>query len=123
MGEDMANRLRRRPNSAVRVYFIRCNEFVKIGRAMDVQQRLTELQVGCPDKLELLATIEGGPKEERAFHKLFSDIHVRGEWFLLNDRLRHAITALTARDKAEKSWDWAIINRLYGRHSPVRPIA
>jgi len=65
------------------VYFIRSEEYIKIGHAVDVNSRLVELQVGSPIELELLGTITSDDdlEMETVLHNLFSDNHVRGEWF------------------------------------------
>jgi hypothetical protein len=59
---------------------------IKIGLADNVCKRITELQVGNPIELLLIAVI--GPisrKEaehlERSLHKKFKHKHIRGEWF------------------------------------------
>jgi hypothetical protein len=65
------------------IYFIRSGEtdWVKIGRAVDVKKRIGFLQVGNPEDLTLLATIDGGAEEERALHFLLRGVRRRGEWF------------------------------------------
>jgi hypothetical protein len=73
------------------VYFIRCNEFVKIGITLDVKKRLASLQSSCPYPLELLAAAKGGSLEEYAMHARFRAELVRGEWFNLTVRLQDYI--------------------------------
>lgn len=63
------------------VYFIKCKQYVKIGHASDVSKRLSELQIGCPFPLKLMAVIPGDRRLERAFHEALHAWRVRGEWF------------------------------------------
>ena len=70
-----------------KVYFVTCNEFVKIGVSENPPDRIGELQVGCPYELRLLATAIGGYRFEKWLHETFDHLHVRGEWFLLDPKL------------------------------------
>lgn len=64
------------------VYFIRCGQgAIKIGRAFDVHARLRELQVGNPERLELLHCLDGGSNLEATLHQLFAKHRLQGEWF------------------------------------------
>jgi hypothetical protein len=56
---------------------------IKIGYhgGTDANDRLRELQTGCPTKLFLLGTLPGGPETEADLHKRFAFAHVHGEWF------------------------------------------
>lgn len=73
------------------IYFIECqdphyeNGLVKIGYTRTVKScklRLTDLQIGCPYPLKLIALVpKGTQRMERELHKAFSDLKVRGEWF------------------------------------------
>ncbi|HLF10085.1 MAG TPA: GIY-YIG nuclease family protein [Gammaproteobacteria bacterium] len=77
------------------VYFIRCNEYVKIGFAVDVNHRLCVLQVGCPHDLALVAVLaDVAPSMERIVHETFAENHARGEWFKADDRLETLIAAI-----------------------------
>lgn len=65
------------------IYFVQThdNEYVKVGKADDVQKRLSGLQTGSPRKLKLLAAIPGDHEQERAIHQRFSHLRTHGEWF------------------------------------------
>jgi len=69
-----------------KVYFIRCNEFVKIGRCRsDFSLRFTDLQIGNPYKLEMeMLPIPGNHELEQMIHKSLDKFWVRGEWFKIN---------------------------------------
>jgi hypothetical protein len=68
------------------IYFIRDEETlrIKIGfTAGDGEDRLRDLQTGCPGRLVLLFQMEGSKQEEKAWHQRFASARVRdrGEWF------------------------------------------
>lgn len=67
------------------VYFIRCGEFIKIGRASDIDYRFAALQGSVPFELVLVGIISTPPTEsdvaEREHHRRFKRFRVRGEWF------------------------------------------
>ncbi len=70
------------------IYFIECesSRFVKIGRSVNIKERLSSLQAGNPSKLKLIAKVNCGQlvfaaKLESKLHEIFSDYRVRGEWF------------------------------------------
>lgn len=55
----------------------------KIGFTTNVAQRVANLQIGSPYKLEILGTLEGDMIVERALHTRFQNYHMNGEWFSL----------------------------------------
>lgn len=71
------------------VYFVRNgkkNGAIKIGLARDVAKRISELQIGNPVELNLIASIpvknrKEAEKLEKMLHKKFSNQNIRGEWF------------------------------------------
>lgn len=66
------------------VYFIQCNGRqgpIKIGRASNPPARRDDLQTSNPYPLVLLGYISGGARTEKALHKEFDEVRVRGEWF------------------------------------------
>jgi hypothetical protein len=69
------------------VYFIRCGEFVKIGKADDLIKRFKGLRTSMPHDLELLMSLPGSVPEERGFHDRFAAHRHRGEWFRLEGSL------------------------------------
>ena len=65
------------------IYAIYCpnkNE-VKIGYAGNPISRLSQLQTGTTDRLDLLMTFVGGIAEEKQIHKELADYRISGEWF------------------------------------------
>ena len=83
--ETMANRLHGLADAEAGgpvCYFVGGNSGpVKIGYATNLRSRLQNIQEGSPHKLGVLATANGGPFRERAYHQQFAAHHIRGEWF------------------------------------------
>lgn len=73
------------------VYFAQAETMlhVKIGCAHNAEARLKTLQTGCPDRLILRGVFltDDAPDLERMFHKHFSHLHLRGEWFKIGPDL------------------------------------
>lgn len=70
------------PESGDVVYFIGgADGPIKIGVAVNPIIRLNTLQTGNPAKLSILATVRGGMRQERIYHKQFAATRLQGEWF------------------------------------------
>lgn len=65
------------------VYLIGCevNTLVKVGRSVDVQERLSALRTMSPVPLTLLWQTLGGAELETALHRHFESCRSHGEWF------------------------------------------
>jgi len=63
------------------IYFIRSGDAIKIGYAIDVANRFSNLQSSNPVLLELLGAIRGSIEDEHRTHAMFIRLHIRGEWF------------------------------------------
>lgn len=65
------------------VYFVRhgVSGPIKIGWATEIDERIAELQVGNPERLELLGSRPGTISDERSLHRQFAEHRLRGEWF------------------------------------------
>lgn len=81
----MMERINERPSY---IYLAVCQQYFKIGRANDPQQRVRELQVGNPCKVELVFAWSCDSRVsavfESALHKKFAHRLVQGEWFALS---------------------------------------
>ena len=66
------------------VYLIKAGKYAKIGKTTldSLEDRISALQTGNPEKLKLLAVIDGYSEVEEALHAKHSEFKVRGEWFL-----------------------------------------
>lgn len=65
------------------IYFIQGNEtrLIKIGHARHALERLSHLQTGSPDILDLIGVQIGHKDKEKELHALFSNYRMHGEWF------------------------------------------
>jgi hypothetical protein len=72
------------------VYLITCSKTrtCKIGYASTPQNRLSQLQVGNPFALELVATMPGEVVDEKLLHKKFEKYRLKGEWFEYNSEIK-----------------------------------
>jgi hypothetical protein len=71
-----------------RIYFIRCESFVKIGfTSGSAERRAATLATGNPFEVELLFDCHGTIAEEQSLHVDFRHLHVRGEWFRADPEL------------------------------------
>ena len=59
-----------------------------------LEARLASLQTGNPEKLEVLAVICGSLTMERAFHAVFAEHRLQGEWFKRTPELMRLIGAV-----------------------------
>lgn len=64
---------------------------VKVGRAINVRSRISELQTGSPEELLFLKLLSDTPSDESRFHKVLEPARLRGEWFRVCDLVVHAI--------------------------------
>lgn len=80
--------------TTTKIYFIRCGEFVKIGKAKNPFHRKHNLQIGSPFLLELLGWFEAEASEEQRLHQKLLGHHVRGEWFRWCDEIEKIVATL-----------------------------
>lgn len=83
--ELSAKRIKQIHNKGNHLYFIRCNEFVKIGRANNINQRLNQIKANNPYKITLIREMMNQGHREKEFHKIFQGRLVTGEWFQIHD--------------------------------------
>lgn len=77
------------------VYCIQgAGEFVKIGKAKNIAQRIKDIQTNHPVPLQLLAVLSENPGDEGSFHKRYAQLRAHGEWFKLAPELRGALVEL-----------------------------
>lgn len=77
------------------LYCIQREDLVKIGRAVDVPERLRTLQAAHPAPLLLRAAVPCHAALEGAVHRRFAHLRARGEWFYLEPELQAFIQRLT----------------------------
>jgi hypothetical protein len=84
------------------VYFIQAGEGgpIKIGfTALNPRQRLSTLQIGNAESLNLLGAAAGTYQDEQQIHEQFAAARIRGEWFAPTDALRGFIMGLCWRPR------------------------
>lgn len=79
-------------------------EFVKIGIGRNPVSRMRELQTGQPMLLVLLAAADWPNSAERRIHRVLHSSRVRGEWFLMDERIKSLIAHIQAGDPDPKAW-------------------
>lgn len=95
------------------IYFIKNEDYVKIGYTSDIHNRLSQLQVSSPTKLKLLGLIEGSTEDEQFHHEKFKHLHSSGEWFIHTQGLENFISGLSK----ELMWKYGFIENessIYG---------
>lgn len=82
------------------VYFVQAGENgpIKIGIATNFEIRLRDLNVSNPCEVKVLALIRGNKKQERALHKRFAHLHIKGEWFRPEEELLQFCDELSKRN-------------------------
>ena len=73
------------------IYFIRSGGYVKIGVSVRPWDRLSTLQIGNPEPLEMIAIMPGEYDVEATLHGQFSSDRINGEWFRLSPEIGAAI--------------------------------
>jgi hypothetical protein len=81
------------------LYFIRCRDAVKIGRATEVFSRLVQIQTSNPVDVDCVCRLPGRGFEERQWHAYFRDLWIRGEWFEWVPELAAAVAVARAGGK------------------------
>lgn len=86
---DRASRKARPKPRAQVVYIVlrRDTNEAKIGISRCLSKRLRALGASHAAPLEVLAVFGGGRRRELECHRLFADLHIRGEWFRADARL------------------------------------
>jgi hypothetical protein len=96
------------------IYFIRCGDFVKIGRAENPAERVKGLQTGNPYEVELLGVFDGNDSEERRLHAAFSPFHHKFEWFFLTKTIRSFVEQHCDKDQKKERAAKRIREEAYG---------
>lgn len=68
------------------IYFLQMSgtPYYKVGLTdRHPQERLEDLQTGCPQDLRIHCAIPGGTVEESFIHAALHDFHASGEWFII----------------------------------------
>lgn len=79
--ENSAKRIKKLHTLGKHLYFIRCGEYVKIGRADNINSRMSQLKSMNPYPLELIKVLENEGYREKEFHEKYEKYHHQGEWY------------------------------------------
>ncbi len=91
---------------------------LKIGKAFDPEDRLSQFQTGTPHQLTILHTHsceddEEAPALETMVHRILAEHRVRGEWFNVTlDQTMAAIAQARAQRSTEQAEQYRIITNL-----------
>lgn len=97
------------------IYFITVPglPYVKIGKADNIWQRISSLQVGCPLEYKLIARADGDLGDEGLIHEEIEDAHFRGEWYKLDHpKIQDLLKAIS---EGKKLTQWAAKSILQSR--------
>lgn len=78
------------------LYFIKSGTYIKIGRSINVLQRLVQLSVGIPEEATILYVAKYKGCIESHLHSAFHNFRIRkdGEWFYESDEIKNFIIYL-----------------------------
>lgn len=82
------------------VYFVRCNDRIKIGFSLDPHLRFNKIKSDAPYPCEMLGTVSALEYSEAALHEKFSRFRAHGEWFFAAHEIIEFIAPTTAADVA-----------------------
>ena len=77
-------------------YFVGRGDLIKIGHSAVPRDRMTALQCGFPEPLEILAIIPNAIIDEPTAHKRFAHLRMSGEWFRAAPELMEFIAEIRA---------------------------
>lgn len=86
------------------IYVIKSGLYYKIGKTMNIKQRMKAIQYANPIKIELkiIQAISHCATRERDIHDRFDSKRVRGEWFRLTKKdikdLQRLVSIFKAQD-------------------------
>lgn len=69
---------------------------IKLGRATNVESRLASIQIGHPERLELVVAVRERDVTESQMHQAFAAERIRGEWFSPSPRLLSLLREVSA---------------------------
>lgn len=82
------------------IYFIQCNDYVKVGYTSNLKSRMKDYVTENPYPTKLLHILNGGYDIERKIHKQLKKFKHRGEWFLYTAEVKDKIAFIIAENKS-----------------------
>lgn len=108
------------------VYFILdlASNAIKIGKANDIDDRISTLQTGNPNLLSLIHYVECQTEEqsfylEKKYHKIFKHLHLSGEWFKYDVEIYKKFFLTEVNIKTKLKREPITVNTLYGKETLV----
>ena len=80
--------------------------YVKVGRSDWPRSRFPSIQNGCPFELELAAWFKDLGHMEHATHNALAKWHVRGEWYLLPDKITDDLLVQLKVKATDRGLEW-----------------
>lgn len=80
------------------VYAVGFADYVKIGYARCLKDRIATLQTGLPVELIVYGSWPGTKSDEGALHARFATERLRGDWFRLTPEVHQVISDLAQKD-------------------------
>ena len=81
------------------IYFIKSEEYVKVGYSANVEKRFKQYITENPNPITLIAKFNGGFSIEKKIHKQLNKWKHRGEWFKLTDDCKIKIDQIVLENK------------------------
>lgn len=101
-----AEAAKRQAKRECRLYFLLCEDYVKIGYGYDPAQRCRASQVGNPFPVSLVGVMTGGEREERILHRTFRGLRFRAEWFRVLAPLDEVVSTIQKIDDPDDARAW-----------------
>ena len=94
------------------IYAIRAvgTEFVKIGVAKSVGNRLEQIETHCPHELHIEAVADWPHEQEAAIHLYLSKSNQKREWFKDGERTAQVIAWMQGKDRGLRSFRVAFLH-------------
>lgn len=89
------------------IYFIRPiadKSKVKVGHTTDLQKRLQCLSCEFDGGVELIGQCDGGVEVERAFHAIFEEYRIEGEWFRWTNAVAAVVEPFERNVSGKRIW-------------------
>jgi hypothetical protein len=101
--DDPASRMQTADAKTGKIYFIQCNDAIKIGFSQNPWARLATLKTAMPDNPILLGSFNGVFQDEIDLHARFKHLRINREWFKAEPELLEHISALIPSSVANGS--------------------
>ena len=95
------------------VYFVRCQDRVKIGYSEDPVKRLSKINTDAPYPCDLVGYVSVDDFPERELHERFAGLRVHGEWFAPSPDLEAFVVSLVGRCFQPRAWTLEPCPRTY----------